>query len=161
MQRTLCFSFRLYWPFRVSLLMNREWAFSPTKIDITFLVLERGSENTCLPLYLACYPLLTVNVKSSLPFDNRHLYFTNFCIFHLKNIEKYLVAPHFKKSKSSHDLFNELGRRLYGLLLMLRVREAFCPRRRPHSGPIELQVYSRCDTKHRLPCTIPVITPFY
>jgi len=24
------------------------------------------------------------------------------------------------------------------LLMMLRVREAFCPRRRPHSGPIEL-----------------------
>jgi len=24
------------------------------------------------------------------------------------------------------------------LLLLLRVREAFCPRRRPHSGPIEL-----------------------
>jgi len=35
------------------------------------------------------------------------------------------------------------------LLLLLRGREAFCPRRRPHS---------RCDTKHRLPCTI---TPFY
>jgi len=25
------------------------------------------------------------------------------------------------------------------LLLLLRVREAFCPRRRPHGGPIELQ----------------------
>jgi len=24
------------------------------------------------------------------------------------------------------------------MLLLLRVREAFCPRRRPHSGPIEL-----------------------
>jgi len=33
------------------------------------------------------------------------------------------------------------------LMLLLRVREAFCPRRRPHSGP-----------KHRLPCTK---TPFY
>jgi len=28
-------------------------------------------------------------------------------------------------------------------------------RRRPHSGPFN---YSRCDTKHRLPCTI---TPFF
>jgi len=25
-----------------------------------------------------------------------------------------------------------------GMLLLLRVMEAFCPRRRPHSGPIEL-----------------------
>jgi len=31
-----------------------------------------------------------------------------------------------------------LGRLFLLLLLLLRVREAFCPRRRPHSGPIEL-----------------------
>jgi len=45
------------------------------------------------------------------------------------------------------------------LLLLLRVREEFRPRRRPHSGSIELRTtYSRCDSKHRLPCTK---TPFY
>jgi len=40
------------------------------------------------------------------------------------------------------------------LLLLLRVREAFCLDVGHIVGPLN---YSRCDTKHRLPCTI---TPF-
>jgi len=45
--------------------------------------------------------------------------------------EEVLVADGQALERQLNSFLQEL------LLLLLRVREAFCPRRRPHSGPIE------------------------